>query len=152
MHDARDRILFWCFLTAEAAGSQVIIWNGLPIYRRLISTGPEISGAGWKDFVLTVGAVTIMQLGHWLAFRLMPKIKFRRNVILGHVLGSIGELSLFFASALAVVIVFERFSELDISFWKLLILAAILFAVCCYKHQLATIGEKMIDAKTEPAV
>jgi hypothetical protein len=144
MESSRYKILFWCFIAAEAAGSQIIIWDGLPIYRRLLSDGVE--GGATKDFVLALSAVVLMQIGHWLAFRLMPHLHFRRNVVLGHVLVCIGELSLFFASALAVVIVFDRFSELDVAPWKLLILAAILFAVCCYKHQLETLAEAMINA------
>ena len=70
-----------------------------------------------------------MQVAHWLAFRLRPRLQFRRNVLLGHVLVFIGELSLFFVSALAVVILFDRVAELDFVLWKILLLVAILFAV-----------------------
>ena len=34
MNSSRDKILFWCLIFAEAAGSQAILWNGIPIYRR----------------------------------------------------------------------------------------------------------------------
>ena len=37
MNSSRNKILFWCLIAVEAAGSQVILWNGLPIYRRLLS-------------------------------------------------------------------------------------------------------------------
>ena len=145
MNRTRDRVLFWCFLAAEGVGSQIILWKGIPIYRRLLSDGAQ--GAGTSDFVWAVVAVLLMQVGHWLAFRLRPRLQFRRNVVLGHVLNYIGELSLFFANALAVVILFDRMGELHLTVWKVIILMAILFAVCCYKHQLETLGDLMIESE-----
>ena len=150
MNSTRDRVLFWCFLAAEAAGSQIILWKGIPIYRRLLSAGTQ--GGGTKDFVWAGVAVLLMQVGHWLAFRLKPRLQFRRNVLLGHILICIAELSLFFASALAVVILFDRMGELHFTLWKAIILLAILFAICCYKHQLTAVGDLMIESefKTVP--
>ena len=93
MNSSRDKVRFWCLIAAEAAGSQVILWNGLPIYRQLLSQEPE--GAGSRAFVSATIVVIIMQAAHWAAFRLRPRLRFRRNVFLGHVLVFIGELSLF---------------------------------------------------------
>ena len=104
--NSRDKILFWCLIAVEAAGSQTILWNGIPIYRQLLSPGTE--GADTKSFVLATIVVIVMQIAHWAAFRLRPQLQFRRNVLLGYVLVFIGELSLFFVSALAVVILFDR--------------------------------------------
>ena len=149
MNSSRDKILFWCLIAAEAAGSQAILWNGIPIYRRLLSRGTE--GASAKDFVLVTIVVIVMQVAHWGAFRLRPQLRFRRNVFLGHVLVFIGELSLFFINALAVVILFDRSAELDFVLWKVLVLVAILFAVCTYKYQLGTLGESIIEGQPDAA-
>ena len=65
-------------------------------------------GADSKDFVLATVVVILMQVAHWVAFRLRPRLRFQRNVALGYALVFIGELSLFFVSALAVVILFDR--------------------------------------------
>ena len=150
MNSSRDKVLFWCLIAAEAAGSQAILWNGIPIYRRLLS--PGTAGAGSQDFALATIAVIVMQVAHWVAFRLQPQLRFRRNVFLGHVLVFIGELSLFFVNALAVVILFDRGAELDFVLWKLLLLVAILFAICTYKYQLSTLGESLIEGHdSDPA-
>ena len=138
MNSSRNKILFWCLIATEGAGSQAILWNGIPIYRRLLSPGTE--GANSGDFVLAATAVIVMQVAHWTAFRLRPQLRFRRNVILGHVLLFIGELSLFFINALAVVILFDRSAELDFVLWKVILLVAILFAICTYKYQLGALG------------
>ena len=149
MNSSREKILFWCLIAAEAAGSQTILWNGIPIYRRLLSPGTE--GADSKDFVLTTIVVIVMQVAHWVAFRLRPHLRFRRNVVLGYVLVFIGELSLFFVSALAVVILFDRSAELEFVLWKVLLLVATLFAICCYKYQLSKLGDSLVEAEPDDA-
>jgi hypothetical protein len=149
MKPSRDKMLFWCLIAAEAAGSQAILWNGIPIYRRLLL--PGTAGAGSRDFVLAIIAVIVMQVAHWAAFRLRLRLRFRRNVFVGHVLVFIGELSLFFINALAVVILFDRGAELDFVLWKILLLVAILFAICTYKYQLGKLGESIIEGPSHAA-
>ena len=148
MNSSRDKILFWCLIAAEAAGSQTILWNGIPIYRRL-SAGTE--GAGSTDFVLATIVVIVMQLAHWVAFRLRPQLRFRRNVFLGYVLVFIGELSMFFINALAVVILIDRAAELHFVLWKVLILVALLFAIFSYKYQLSKLGDSIIEGQPDAA-
>ena len=147
MNSSRDKFLFWCLIAAEAAGSQTIMWNGIPLYRRLLSAGTE--GAGSKDFVVATIVVIVMQVAHWLAFRLRPQLQFRRNVVLGHMLVFIGELSMFFVSALAVVILFDRGAELGFVLWKVLLLLAVLFAIFAYKYQLSELGDSLIEMQPD---
>ena len=148
MNATRNKILFWCLLAAEAAGSQVILWNGIPIYRRL-SAGTE--GAVSTNFVWAAIVVIVMQVAHWVAFRLRPRLQFRRNVFLGYVLVFIGELSMFFINALAVVILIDRGAELDFVLWKVLVLVALLFAVFTYKYQLSKLGDSIIEGQPDAA-
>ena len=147
MNSSRDKILFWCLIAVEAAGSQAIVWNGTPIYRRLLSAGTEAADS--TDFVVTTLVVILMQGAHWGAFRLRPQLRLRRNVLLGYLLMFIGELSLFFVSALAVLILFDRGAELDFVFWKILILVAVLFANWSYKYRLSELGESLVEARPD---
>ena len=149
MNSSRNKILFWCLIAVEAAGSQAILWNGIPIYRRLLSPGTE--GADSRNFVLTALVVIVMQVAHWVAFRLRPQLRFRRNVLLGYVLVFIGELSMFFISALAVVILFDRGADLDFVLWKVLLLVAVLFAIFAYKNQLSKLGDSIIEGQPDAA-
>ena len=141
------RILFWCLITVEAAGSQVILWNGIPIYRRLLSSGTE--SAGLMNFVFALVVVIVMQLAHWVAFFLRPQLLFRRNVLLGYVLLFVGELSMYFISTLAVVVLFDRSADHEFVLWKVLILVAILFAMFAYKTQLSKLGDSIIEGQPE---
>ena len=149
----RDRILFWCLIAGQAAGSQFLIWTAAPVYHG-IRTG-AIPGASATQFALALAAVALMQACHWPALRIGRRLDFRRNIVLGHVLVWIGELSLFFSAALATLIVFDRFGEVEWLWWKALALAAVLFAITSYKYQLMSLGETLIkaegDAPIQPA-
>ena len=147
MNPSRDKTVFWCLLAVQAAGGNIILWKGIPVYRRLLTPGPQ--GADFGTFALALGAVFFMQVGYWLAFRIQQRLRFQKNVLLGHMLLCLGELSFFFANALAAVILFERLEEVVLVPWKLVVLAAILFAVFCYKHQLETLGERMIEGEPD---
>ena len=149
MNSSRDKILFWCLIAAEAAGSQAILWNGIPIYRRLLSPGTK--GAVSEDFVLVAIVVIVMQVAHWIAFRLRPQLRFRRNVFLGYALVFIGELSMFFINALAVVILIDRGAELGFVLWKVVLLVALLFAIFSYKYQLSKLGDSIIEREPDVA-
>ena len=129
-------------LAVQATGSQVIIWSGVPIYRRLSTVGG--AGASLNEAVPVFAAVVIMQLAHWVSLPLMQSLRFRRNLLLGHVLTCIGELSIFFTAALASLILFSRVNGQDFFLWKLFILVAIVFAVSSYKYQIMSLGDRMI--------
>ena len=144
---SRDKILFWCLITAQAVGSQIIIWTGMPLYTRLRAAAGEI--ATQKDIAVLLAAVALMQVGHWSALSLRRRLRFRRNVVFGQVLVCIGELSLFFAGAFSTLIMFDSHGELTFSLTRIFVLAAILFAVTAYKYQLSSLGILMIEAQPD---
>jgi hypothetical protein len=139
--------LFWSAIAAQVAGSQIILWHALPIYQRLITRGK--GGSGPRDFALASAGVAIMQLGFWLAFRIQRHLRFRRMVLIGQVFLFVGEASFVFVSALATVVFFERWSEVEFSLWRLIVFVAILFAVFCYKTQLESLGNAMREPQSQ---
>ena len=108
-----------------------------------------MEGAVSKEFGLVAIVVIVMQVAHWVAFRLRPQLRFPRNVFLGYALVFIGELSMFFINALAVVILIDRGAELSFVLWKVVLLVALLFAIFTYKYQLSKLGDSIIEG--EPA-
>lgn len=120
-----------------------MLWTGIPAYLRLRTSA---GAATLTEFALGLAAAVLMQMTYWPAYALQQHLRFRRNVVLGHVLVVIGEVSLFFTAALATVVAFDRFGEGEWVPWKLLILAAILFAASCYKRQLKALGESLIES------
>jgi hypothetical protein len=121
----------------------------LPIYRKLLDKKRDAATPAEIGFAVL--AVVLMQAAYWLAHRLGPRLQFRRHVVFGHVLLCVGELSFLFPATLAAVAVFDETIEWQLEWWRLLILAATLFAMFCYKYQLATLGESLMKAEADAA-
>ena len=139
--NSRDRMIFWCLVAAQAAGSQAIIWTALPVYRRLLSHDTSVGGP--KTIAMTLLIVAAMQAAYWFNYRLQPGLQFRQNRFVGHLLECLGELCYFFPSAFAAVVIFDLFGELAFDPVKVFTLAATLFASFCYKKQLESLGNKI---------
>lgn len=148
---AKNKSLFWCLLAAQVASAGVVLWKGLPIYRHLVEARHE--GATPDEFWVACLVILVMQVAYWLAYRLQPNLRFSRNVVLAHVLLWLSELSYFFPHALAALCLFDRFQEVEeMSFFpeRLALLAALLFAMYCFKHQLEALAEAM--SESEPSL
>ena len=143
MQRLRDHLVFWCLLAVQVVGSYVLIWTWGPTYHRLISTGTMTTSP--KQFGVSLVAIGVMQAAYWPAHALKQRLQFRSNVLLGHIMICIGEFSLFFAAAVTTVVLFDHFRESPRIPWKLAVLALTLFAVSCFKYQLMSVGEKLID-------
>jgi hypothetical protein len=147
MDGSTTKALFWWAIIAQVAGAQVFFWDALPDYREL--TAGEVVAGTPKDFVVAVFGLVVMQSAYWYARRLQPQIRFRRRVVLGHILLCVSEVSFFFVSALATVAMFDHWRRSQFVLWKLMLLASALFAFFCYKRQLASVGDILLEAQPE---
>ncbi len=125
----------------------MFFWDALPDYQEL--TAGEVVVGTPKDFVVAVFGLVVMQSAYWYGRRLQPQIRFRRRVVLGHVLLCISEVSFFFVSALASVAMFDHWRRSQFVLWKLMLLASAIFAFFCYKRQLASVGDALLEAQPE---
>jgi hypothetical protein len=145
----RHKRLFWCAIIAQVVGAQVFFWDALPDYREL-TAGGEMAGTP-KHFVIAVVGLVIMQSGYWYARQLQPQIQFHSRVVLGHVLLCLSEVSFFFVSALATVAAFDHWQRGQFILWKAILLVSALFAFFCYKRQLASVGDALLETPRERA-
>jgi hypothetical protein len=141
---------FWCAIVAQVAGAQLFFWDALPDYQEL--TAGEVVVGSPEDFALAMFGLVIMQSAYWYGRRLQPQLRFRHRVVLGHVLLCVSEVSFFFVSALATVAMFDHWRRSQFVLWKLMLLASALFAFFCYKRQLASVGDALLEAQPEHAM
>ena len=127
----------------------MFFWDALPDYREL--TAGEVVMGTPRDFAVAACGLVVMQLAYWYALRLQPQVRFRRRVVLGHVLLCISEVSFFFVSALATVALFDHWRRSQFVLWKLTLLVSAIFAFFCYKHQLASVGDTLLETQPEDA-
>ena len=147
MNSSSTKALFWCAIIAQVVGSQVFFWDALPDYREL--TAGEVVAGTPRDFAVAVFGLVVMQSAYWYGRRLQPEVRFRRRVVLGHVLLCVSEVSFFFVSALATVAMFDHWRRSQFVLWKLMLLVSALFAFFCYKRQLASVGDALLEAQPE---
>ncbi|PYJ17719.1 MAG: hypothetical protein DME96_05065 [Verrucomicrobia bacterium] len=112
--------LSWLLFTAESAGALIILWNGVPIHRRLL-LGHTTQQADPSVFVLGAVAVILIQSAYWIRF-------------IGGLFG---------------VVFFTRFEQLEFSIWKVLFLMAVLFSLFCYMLDLDRLGKAFWEAQTD---
>ncbi len=127
----------------------MFFWDALPDYREL--TAGEVVVGTPKDFAFALFGLAVMQSAYWYARSLQPKVRFTHRVLLGHVLLCVSEVSFFFVSALATVAMFDHWRRSQFVFWKLMLLASAIFAFFCYKRQLASVGDALLEAHPETA-
>jgi hypothetical protein len=141
--------LFWGAIIAQVVGAQVFFWDALPDYQEL-TAGGEIAGTP-QHFAIAVFGLVLMQSAYWYARRLQPQIRFRHRVVLGHLLLCLSEVSFFFVSALATVAAFDHWKRSHFVPWKAMFLVSAVFAFFCYKRQLASVGDALLEIKSEQA-
>lgn len=144
------RLLFWCLFAVQTTGALAILWEGIPVYRRLLSA--PTADARSETLWVTCVTVVAMQSAYWLAFRIQPKMRFRGQPVLAHVLLWLGELSCFFPHALAALCLFDRIQEIEETRFfpeRLALLMAILFTMHCFKRQLEVLAEALSGSETE---
>jgi hypothetical protein len=144
MNGSTTKRLFWCAIIAQVAGAQLFFWDALPDYQELTAGGVVVGTP--KDYVFAVVGLVIMQISYWYARRLQPQVGFRHRVVLGHLLLCVSEVSFFFVSALATVAMFDHWRRSQFVLWKLALLASAIFAFFCYKRQLASVGDTLLEA------
>ena len=105
MFASQSKALFWCLFSVQVCCAKIILWLALPAYRNLQEGQKEDSP---YVTIIFLSAIVLMQVAYWLAFRLQPRLQFRRNVVVGHFLLCIGELCFVFPTTFAAVALFDR--------------------------------------------
>ena len=137
-----NRWLYPLMIAVQTAGAALILWNGVPIYRQIL-TDPSKHEQRTNRLVLAVVAVVMIQRAYWLRIRLHLPPPQRGHVVLGHFASFVARLSFIFGSALFSVVFFARMPELNISPVRIVVLLAVLFSLFCYTLELERLGKAL---------
>lgn len=131
---------FWIWLLLQSVADTIVLWDGIPFYRRLLSAGQQFDPSLYR----IAGLCSIAgQVGYWSAMSLRGRVTLPRSVVAGHVVQFLARLNFIYASAMFSVVFFVKFDELDIRLWKVVLLVAVLFSMFCYSSQLEWIGKAL---------
>jgi hypothetical protein len=130
------RIWLYCLLLlAQTAGLAIILWQGAPVYRRIVA-GSDRSNAEPRVLILATLAIGLIQGAYWLRRALIPSLTLSPNAFLGHVVLFGGRLSFIFGAALFTAVMYYRFPELEKSLPRAAVLVGVLFSMFCYSLEL----------------
>jgi hypothetical protein len=135
----RTQYILFCAL--ELTGMFLILWHGLPIYRRLFAL--EIRGTVADEVILWIGVIAI-QVSYWPALRHNPPFNFPRQAFIGLVFVFISRLSFVFASSFFALVIYRHPEAFQFSPRRVLVFFAVLFSVFCFSRHVEAVGNHMI--------
>jgi hypothetical protein len=146
MKRATRRLLYWSLFAVETAGMALILYDGIPIYRRLMSEPLENRPAR-HVLVPVLCVVAVMQIGYWFKGRFRPTFAPMSHPLLAHLLLFFARLSFIFAAGLFSLSLFRRLTDLSESLPGVVVLLLATFAQFCYARELERLGQ-LVDRTT----
>jgi hypothetical protein len=135
---------YWLLLASQSAGAGIVLWQGVPIYRRLLlgtpDTGPRLSVMLWALL-----AMALIQPAYWVARRHSPAVGHVPRPVLGHVVQFLGRLTIIYLGGMFGAVFYVRYQELQLAVWRELMLVAVLFSVFCYTKELERLGLALME-------
>lgn len=131
-------------LALEVAGMALILWDGLPIYRHLMTLEQVTTTT---DIAIMWTAVAAIQFSYWYMLRHEAPFRFPRQVFVAHVLLFVSRLSFVFASSLFALVVYRYSDALVFQPSRVLLFVAVLFSVFCFSRHLEAIGALMLKGR-----
>jgi len=131
----------------ETAGSLIILWAGVPIYRQIV-----VDVSGHEARLQTLGwallSTVLIQTGYWGRLRWHHKLPRRGHILVAHAVLFLARLSFVFGAGTFSVIFFLRFGELHLSPLRLALLLVVLFSLFCYTLELERLGKALLGPAT----
>jgi hypothetical protein len=140
---ARQRMYF-LLLAFEAAGAAVILWHGLPLYRRMLSAEVEFQQADTRIVIWAIIGMVLIQTSYWTStFKVFPQLSVPRHVFAGHAALFLARLNFVFVSSLFAVVVFSKPVDLEFVAWRAAMLVAVLFSMFCFSLELERLSKRL---------
>ena len=123
----------------------LILWDGLPIYRRLFVLERL---ATVEDVVILWIAVIAIQTSYWHTLRHAPPFELSPRPFVGHVVVFLSRLGFVFASSLFALVVYRYPNALEFSPDRVLLFALILFSVFCATRHMESLGNLLLKGSS----
>ncbi len=144
----RPMLLYAALMIAQSVGAAMIIFNGVPIYRRLIAGVGSTPAADPAALWMAGCAIVLIQSSHWVRKALSPTPALRRSAFGGHIMLFLSRISFIFATSLFSTVFFVRLEELDLSVWRMATLVGVLYSMFCFMTDLEDFGRALQHGQT----
>jgi hypothetical protein len=142
--DGRRRRAYFLLVALEAAGAAVILWHGLPLYRRMLSAEVEFQQADTRIVIWAVIGIVLIQAAYWAStLKVFPLLSVPRHVLAGQAALFLARLNFVFVSSLFAVVVFSKQVDLEFVAWRATTLVAVLFSMFCFSLELERLSKRL---------
>ena len=137
---------YWLLLAVQAASALAIMYNGVPVYRRLLARVPE-RAADDTAVIIAIVASGVGLAAHWARRRFRPLPVFQRREFAGHIVLFCSRLAFAFATALFSTVFFSRFSDLDASPLRVGVLLLVLYSMFSFTTEIESLGRALQEGR-----
>jgi len=130
-------------LAAEAVCVIIIYWQGLPIYRTLISN-QEAHEPQQQAFVWVVVASILIQAAYWSRYRRPGPTMTARKPVAGHLLLFASRLLFLFAGAVFSYLFIAKRLENQLPLIRYVGILFALFSVFCFTREVELMGKRLM--------
>ena len=140
---------YWSLFAIESAGMAAILYEALPVYRKLVNETAE-KHPGRPVLIPILCIVVMMQTCYWMKFRKRPAIGRIDHPLVGHLFLFLSRLSFIFAGSLLSLTLFRQVYGFREALPGLLVLFAATFAQFCYARELEMLARRF-EKSPDPA-
>jgi len=97
---------YWLLLAMESVGQLLMLFQGVPVYRRVIAGQVYDTQAPMSVAIWIGTGVCLIQAGYWVDHKLGSDLALGRKIVTGYVVLFLGRLNFIFISGLFSVVVF----------------------------------------------
>jgi hypothetical protein len=129
----------------EVAGAIIILWHGVPIYRRLLE-GALAQEADLAVIAWAIVGSLLIQVPYWIStLKVFRLLAVPRHIFAGHVVIFLARLNFVFVGGLFSAVVIVRAADLEFVPWRAALLAGVLFSMFCFSIELERLGKLLLD-------
>ena len=134
---------YFVLLAMQTIGAAILFWFTVPLFRQaLLDPGSHLPRP--ENLIWSLSAITLMQAGYWIRYRLRPRLPQLRNAFVGYIVLFIARMSFVLATSIFGFVFIVRRPELYVPTSRYFVLVIGLFALFCYIQELEQLGRAFI--------
>lgn len=134
---------YWACFSSLTAGALVLLWNGVPMYRKFLSGDPD---PGHRVVLWALGVLLLIQPAFWMVRSIRPAVS-SRWVVAGHVVLFFGRMTFVFVSGVFSAVFYSRMGTMEVTPWRTGLLVAVLFSMFCVTLEVERLGQAMVAGR-----
>jgi hypothetical protein len=133
------RLRYWGFFASLAAGALLMLWNGVPMYRKFLSGDPD---PGHRSILWALAVLALVQPAFWTIRRIRPPVP-GDHLVAGHVVLFLGRMTFVFVSGVFSAVFYSRMGTMQVTPGRTGLLVAVLFSMFCVTQEVDRLGQTL---------